>query len=114
MLIRPPHEIHQRPRKQTVVNNAIDLRIDQGVEEDSCAAERVVVVTGERKFGDGYEYLGRRGILETGVGCRAAGFIAEDGVETFDATAGVGGCGLLVDRGVAGAPYLLSRMVRID
>lgn len=80
MLICPPHEINQRPRKQPVVNDAIDLRIDQGVEEDSRAAQRVVVVTGERELGDCYEDLGGGGILETGMGCWATGFIAEDGV----------------------------------
>lgn len=72
MLIRPPHQIHQRPREQSIINDAIDLRINQGVEEDSRAAERVVVVTREREFGDCYEDLGGGGVLKTGVRCWAA------------------------------------------
>jgi len=80
MLIRPSYQIYQRPRKKSIINDSIDLCIDQGVEEDSRAAERVVVVTGERKFGDGYEDLGGGGVLETGVRCWPAGFIAKDGV----------------------------------
>lgn len=107
MLIRPPDQIHKRPSKQSIIHHAIHLRINQGVEEDRRRTERPVIVGRQCEFGNCHEYLRRSCIGETRVRRRTTGFIAEDRIQTFDATARVGCCGLFPGRGVAGAPYLL-------